>query len=33
MSFVETLDGWWFIHHCESYCREHGIPMNKQLYI
>jgi 2,4'-dihydroxyacetophenone dioxygenase len=32
-SFVETLDVWWFINHYESYCREHGIPINKQLYI
>ena len=32
-SFIETLDVWWFINHYESYCREHGIPINKQLYI
>ena len=32
-NFVETVDVWWFIHHYESYCREHGIPINKQLYI
>ncbi len=31
--FVETLDVWWFINHYESYCREHNIPINKQLYI
>ena len=31
--FVETLDVWWFINHYETYCREHGIPINKQLYI
>jgi len=32
-TFVETLDVWWFIDHDENYCREHGIPNNKQLYI
>jgi 2,4'-dihydroxyacetophenone dioxygenase len=32
-NFVETVDVWWFINHYESYCREHGIPINKQLYI
>ena len=32
-NFVETLDVWWFINHYESYCRERGIPINKQLYI
>jgi 2,4'-dihydroxyacetophenone dioxygenase len=32
-NFVETLDVWWFINHYESYCRQHGIPINKQLYI
>ena len=32
-NFVETLDVWWFINHYENYCREHGIPINKQLYI
>jgi quercetin dioxygenase-like cupin family protein len=31
--FIETLDVWWFINHYESYCREHGIPINQQLYI
>ena len=31
--FVETLDIWWFINHYESYCREHGLPINKQLYL
>ena len=31
--FVETLDVWWFINHYESYCREQGIPINKQLYL
>ena len=30
--FVETVDVFWFINHYESYCREHGIPINKQLY-
>ena len=32
-NFVETLDIWWFINHYETYCREVGIPINKQLYI
>jgi 2,4'-dihydroxyacetophenone dioxygenase len=32
-NFVETTDVWWFINHYETYCREHGIPINKQLYI
>jgi hypothetical protein len=32
-NFVETLDIWWFINHYESYCREHGIPINRQLYL
>jgi len=31
--FIETLDVWWFINHYETYCREHGIPINPQLYI
>jgi len=31
--FVETLDVWWFMNHYESYCREHGIPINPELYI
>jgi len=31
--FVEQLDVWWFINHYETHCREHGIPINKQLYI
>jgi 2,4'-dihydroxyacetophenone dioxygenase len=31
--FVETLDVWWFINHYETYCREQGIPINKQLYL
>ena len=31
--FVETLDVWWFINHYESYCREHGLPINQQLYL
>ncbi|WP_395067885.1 hypothetical protein [Paraburkholderia silvatlantica] len=31
--FVQTVDVWWFIDHYESYCREHGIPVNPQLYI
>jgi 2,4'-dihydroxyacetophenone dioxygenase len=32
-NFVETSDVWWFMNHYESYCREHGIPLNKQLYL
>lgn len=32
-NFVETVDVWWFLKHCESCCREHGIPINQQLYI
>ncbi|MGB6450261.1 MAG: 2,4'-dihydroxyacetophenone dioxygenase family protein [Steroidobacteraceae bacterium] len=32
-NFVETLDVWWYINHYETYCREHGIPINKQLYL
>ena len=32
-NFVETADVWWFINHYESYCREHGLEINPQLYI
>lgn len=32
-NFVETVDVFWFINHYESYCREHGIPINQQLYL
>lgn len=32
-NFVMTADVWWFMDHYESYCREHGIPINPQLYI
>lgn len=32
-NFVETVDVWWFIDHYETYCREHEIPINKQLYL
>ena len=32
-AFVQTVDVWWFINHYETYCKEHGIPINKQLYI
>ena len=32
-NFVMTADVWWFINHYESYCEEHGIPINPQLYI
>ncbi|HET6932505.1 MAG TPA: 2,4'-dihydroxyacetophenone dioxygenase family protein [Candidatus Acidoferrum sp.] len=31
--FTETLDVFWFINHYETYCREQGIPINKQLYL
>jgi 2,4'-dihydroxyacetophenone dioxygenase len=31
--FVETLDVWWYINHYETYCREHGIAINEQLYL
>jgi hypothetical protein len=30
---MDTLDVWWFMNHYETYCREHGIPINKQLYL
>ena len=30
---VETLDVWWFINHYETYCREHGVPINPALYL
>ena len=32
-NFVETVDVFWSINHYESYCREHGIPINQQLYL
>ena len=32
-NFAETLDVWWYINHYETYCREHGIPLNEQLYL
>jgi hypothetical protein len=32
-NFAETLDVWWCLNHYESYCREHSIPLNQQLYI
>jgi hypothetical protein len=31
--FIETLDIWWYINHYESYCREHGLAVNEQLYL
>ena len=31
-NFVETLDVWWFIEHYETYCREHGLEINRPLY-
>ena len=30
---VETLDVWWFMNHYESYCAEHGLTPNPQLYL
>jgi hypothetical protein len=32
-NFVETIDVFWFINHYETYCREHGIPINQKLYL
>jgi 2,4'-dihydroxyacetophenone dioxygenase len=32
-SLIETLDVFWFINHYVSYCREHGIPINKKLWV
>jgi 2,4'-dihydroxyacetophenone dioxygenase len=32
-NLAQTLDVWWFINHYETHCREHGIPVNPQLYI
>ncbi|MFC3100412.1 2,4'-dihydroxyacetophenone dioxygenase family protein [Altererythrobacter lauratis] len=32
-NFVETLDVWWFMSHYENYCKEHGLPINRQLYL
>lgn len=31
--FMETLDVWWYINHYETYCREHGLPINEELYV
>jgi 2,4'-dihydroxyacetophenone dioxygenase len=31
--FIETTDVFWFMNHYENYCREHNIPVNKQLYL
>ena len=31
--FVESLDVWWYINHYETYCREHGLAINPQLYL
>ncbi len=31
--FVESLDVWWYINHYESYCKEHGLAINPQLYL
>lgn len=32
-ALIETRDIWWFINHYESYCREHGLPINQALYL
>lgn len=32
-TFAQTLDVWWFMNHYESYCREHDLPINNQLYL
>jgi hypothetical protein len=32
-NLTETLDVFWFINHYVSYCREHGIPLNKKLWV
>ncbi len=32
-NLIETTDVWWFINHYESYCKQHGIPINKNLYL
>lgn len=32
-NLVETLDVFWFINHYVSYCREHGLEINKKLWI
>lgn len=31
--YVDTADVWWYINHYETYCREHGIPINPKLYL
>jgi 2,4'-dihydroxyacetophenone dioxygenase len=32
-NLLETLDVFWFINHYVSYCREHGIEINKKLWV
>jgi 2,4'-dihydroxyacetophenone dioxygenase len=32
-NLIETLDVFWFINHYVSYCREHGVPINKKLWV
>jgi len=32
-NLLDTLDVFWFIDHYVSYCREHGIPVNKTLWV
>lgn len=29
----QTLDVWWFMNHGETYCHEHELTINKQLYL
>ena len=31
--FIETSDVFFFMNHYETYCREHNIPINKELYL
>jgi hypothetical protein len=31
-NLIETLDVFLFINHYVSYCRDHGIPINKKLW-
>jgi 2,4'-dihydroxyacetophenone dioxygenase len=32
-NLIETLDVFWFINHYVAYCREHGIPINRKLFV
>ena len=31
--WAETLDVFWFINHYVTYCEEHNIPINEQLFL